>query len=1087
MAEVPASAGISTRDAGATWSVYLLRVLVLTAAYFLTGRLGLLLAVPPGYATAIFPASGIALAFLLIHGPRYSPGILLGSFSMNLSITLAAGQPFSPEELLLPLSIATGAMMQGLVGYWLVRRFVADPLALTGEGDILRFMLLAGPVGCLISASNGVASLVFTGNLPWHGALQSWWYWWVGDIIGVVLTVPFMFALFSGRRDAWQGRRLSVIVPILITFVLVIVVFFRASAWETERLENLFRERAQEAEVRLRERLFRGEAALNALAAFYAASQRVDPAEFRIFTRRLLDDVPVLRAIEWVPRVPGEHLAAFERQTSTSTGMEFKVHEGGGALHSATRDWYYPVTLVEPLGGNMRALGYDLGSNPVRLQALQEAAVQGVAVATGRIQLVQEQDPDAGSAFLLLVPVYDRDIQSLKTGTERFAALEGYATGVLRLDDIVQATLGRQRLLGLELRDFSVGADGGLLYRSEAEPEQGVVGHLDSRFSFGGRDWGLRLWPRPDFYQRFPALQSWLVLAAGLLFTGLLGTFLLMLTGRAARTESMVRRRTEELRRTSHSLQRNNDLLRMISRIQEDFIADGDTRSVFDRLLDSLLELTGSEYGFIGEVLTDRDGRLYLKTHAITNIAWNEETSGFYEEQAPGGMEFLNLNTLFGEVLTSGKPVISNHPDRDSRGGGLPEGHPPLNTFCGIPFHHGERLIGMVGLANRPQGYDESFLLMLQPVMTTCGSIIEALRTERRREQADAALRDSESRIRAILDNAYEGIITVDEEQRVESANPAAERLFGYARGDMEGVPVDTLLPAGRAARIPADSSGGPREMEGCRRDGETVPVEVSFSEVSLGDRRLLVGAVHDLTERRKVDRLKGEFISTVSHELRTPLTSIRGSLGLLQGGALGELPGKAGELVQMANENAVRLSMLINDLLDFEKLEYGGLEMQLVNCPLQPLLERAVSVNRGFAQRFDVRVVLCDLPAETLWVRVSEQRLLQVLTNLLSNAIKFSPADEQVEVSLERMAPDRVRISVRDHGPGIADEFRERIFERFAQADASSTRSHPGTGLGLYIARSMVEKMGGSIGFTTRRDAGTTFYFELPLVSPAE
>jgi signal transduction histidine kinase len=230
--------------------------------------------------------------------------------------------------------------------------------------------------------------------------------------------------------------------------------------------------------------------------------------------------------------------------------------------------------------------------------------------------------------------------------------------------------------------------------------------------------------------------------------------------------------------------------------------------------------------------------------------------------------------------------------------------------------------------------------------------------------------------------------------------------------------------------------------------------------------------------------RLKNEFISTVSHELRTPLTSIRGSLGLLTGGVAGPLPGPVAEMVDIAHKNSERLIRLINDILDLDKVEAGKLDLYLEVADLAPLLHHAAQAHQGYAGEYGVRVevVLDDAPGAR--ARVDADRLAQVLANLLSNAIKFSPRGQAVTLRLVRDA-GRLRVSVEDRGPGVPEDFRARIFQKFAQADGSDTRRRGGTGLGLSIARALTERMGGALDFTSAPGGGTTFWFDLPECPP--
>jgi signal transduction histidine kinase len=229
--------------------------------------------------------------------------------------------------------------------------------------------------------------------------------------------------------------------------------------------------------------------------------------------------------------------------------------------------------------------------------------------------------------------------------------------------------------------------------------------------------------------------------------------------------------------------------------------------------------------------------------------------------------------------------------------------------------------------------------------------------------------------------------------------------------------------------------------------------------------------------------RLKNEFISTVSHELRTPLTSIRGSLGLLTGGVAGPLPGPVAEMVDIAHKNSERLIRLINDILDLDKVEAGKLDLYLEVADLAPLLHHAAEAHQGYACEYGARVeVVLDAPGAR--ARVDADRLAQVLANLLSNAIKFSPRGQAVTLRLVRHA-GRLRVSVEDRGPGVPEDFRARIFQKFAQADGSDTRRRGGTGLGLSIARALTERMGGALDFTSAPGGGTTFWFDLPECPP--
>ncbi len=357
------------------------------------------------------------------------------------------------------------------------------------------------------------------------------------------------------------------------------------------------------------------------------------------------------------------------------------------------------------------------------------------------------------------------------------------------------------------------------------------------------------------------------------------------------------------------------------------------------------------------------------------------------------------------------------------------------------------------------------------------------------KEVADA-LRDSETQLRQLTDSVPALIAYVDRDRRFRFHNRAYEEVFGLPRAKIQGKTMLEIMGPGLYAKVREkvdevlDGNAVRYEREHVTPSGERREYAMSYlpryGEGKEQDK--VVGFFSlgtDITELKRIDRMKSEFVSTVSHELRTPLTSIRGSLGLVSGGIAGVLPDKARDLVEIAKNNCERLIRLINEILDSEKIESGKMQFELKPQDMKPLLERALADNQGFADQHKVRLVL-QAPRQALRVNVDSDRLLQVMANLLSNAIKFSSAEGTVRVLLGRHA-GRVRVEVSDDGPGIPEEFRKRIFQKFSQADSSDTRQKGGTGLGLNIVKAMLERMEGSIAFDSRVNVGTTFYFELP------
>jgi PAS domain S-box-containing protein len=355
--------------------------------------------------------------------------------------------------------------------------------------------------------------------------------------------------------------------------------------------------------------------------------------------------------------------------------------------------------------------------------------------------------------------------------------------------------------------------------------------------------------------------------------------------------------------------------------------------------------------------------------------------------------------------------------------------------------------------------------------------------TTGRRGRGSAAEIFSQDKFRLAVEACPSGMVMTDERGVIVLANAEAARLFGYAKGELTGKRLADLFGKGDNGASPSHhmkngSTGECHILQGQRKDGAKFPVECRRSSIQAGSGQL-VHLIDDITERVRADQLKDEFVSTVSHELRTPLTSISGSLGLLVGGAAGKLPEPAVRLIGIAQSNSQRLVRLINDILDIEKIESGQVVFHFQRIDVRTLVEQVIEASRGYADGFGIRVRLAST-ATASEVLADPDRLAQVVTNLLSNAIKFSPLHGEVAIAIETH-DDSVRISVRDHGPGIPPEFRPRVFEKFAQADGSDAWQKGGTGLGLSIVKQIVARLSGDVGFADAPGGGTVFHVDLP------
>lgn len=662
----------------------------------------------------------------------------------------------------------------------------------------------------------------------------------------------------------------------------------------------------------------------------------------------------------------------------------------------------------------------------------------------------------------------------------------------------------------------------------------------------------------------------------------------------------------------NRELESNRELTKVITQAQSNFIRKGKEGDSFDRLLMDILEITDSSYGFLGEVLKTSEGMPYLKTYAVTDAARSEESQALYQHSEPERAENTNLTALFDHVLKTGKAVISNDPLNDPNAKGLPEGPPALNAFLGIPIYYDNELIAMVGIANRPGGYDEDLIEYLSPLLATIAQLTKAVQTDKKHQknlvelarlsrvanqttngvvmtdvdgriewvnqgftrisgympeevygrrpcdvlqgdstapeaiaimskalknsepfevdvinyrksgepywihiscnplrdpdgslqgymaiesditatkEAERALFESEERLRGLFKLSPIGIALNDfESGKFLDLNSALLRPTGYTREEFMALEFWELTPleyqqqeAQQKIHMQRTGRYGPYEKEYIRKDGSRYPVLLNGMVLKdKSGRELIWSMIEDISDRKRVERMKNDFISTVSHELRTPVTSILGALGLVRKGVVGDVPADMQEMLSIAYRNSERLSFLVNDLLDMEKLVAGELTFNFGTYLLKALLERAKEENKAYAERYGVRLQLGSIDND-VHIRVDAQRFQQIASNLLSNAIKFSPEGAAVTI-LITVDTDYVRISVLDQGPGVPDVFRDRIFNKFAQADSSDGRHQSGSGLGLAITRELVERMDGRIGFDSVSGQGACFWFELAI-----
>ncbi|WP_373090464.1 CHASE domain-containing protein [Zhongshania sp.] len=509
----------------------ILGIALVAVVYFIAGKLALLLAIPPGYATAVWPAAGIALALLLLNGYHLWLGVLLGSFLVNIDFAnfqSEVWEDFYPT-LWLTLIIGVGASVQAIVGVWLLRRFVGYPFELDTVQSVWRFILYGCGIGCMPGATIGASALWLTGRLATENYWFNWFTWWVGDGLGVMIFATLIFVFYAQPREVWRSRRRILPAVLLgVTFV-VVSLYVTASRWELSRQQADFNGRTEQVFQRAQSVIDAHLATLYSVQGLFAASKEVTKADFRVFAGGILARNPGFQAVAWNVRVAGEDRRLLESQMSdemrTPIFITRRDHNGEMVLQDK-KDDYVVVRYIEPLAKNLTALAYDIGSADLPRKALLRAAETQAPAVTDPIRLVQESGSQKGVVIYLPVNM-----------SAAGDVLKGYVSGVFRVKDLMGFLLAPDFLQGVSVSVFD--ATGGALYRSDKTDPLGRDALIVERrvLRVADQDWLFQTDANQSFLVGTRSVVSWGMLAAGLLFTGLLGMSFLVLTGQKHRSE----------------------------------------------------------------------------------------------------------------------------------------------------------------------------------------------------------------------------------------------------------------------------------------------------------------------------------------------------------------------------------------------------------------------------------------------------------------------------------------------------------------------------------------------------------------------
>lgn len=559
----------------------LILTVVLAVSYYIAGRLGLLLAIPPGYATVFWPASGIALAMVYHYGYRLLPGVFLGSALLNFFTYFAPGTGISVKIFLNAICIGAGATIQAGFGAWLIYRFLGKNLRLERFQKIVKFTLLSGPVSGLVSASCGIGTLLATQTIPESNALFSWWTWFTGDVLGIIAFTPMLVLLLN--KDIKITRKATVALPMVLMFFVVIALFQIVGETHKEDLREEFSREVLVIHKNLEAQLTLYLQELQAVQSLYLSSQEVERDEFHSFVGPALARNPGIRGMMWVPFVKAEMRHEFEKMGKGELFPSFEIRERVAQekpIRAGERDIYFPVYFTEPYDeGKQDRVGTDLGFENTRRKALLTAARSGEPVATERIRFFSETEKDQ-YGFLLILPVYHKKT-SLDNEQQRMQAIEGFVAAAYRFKNVVQPIVQPWEDRGINLLFTSSSDQGAILYNSATNASTPTPDNLYKPaftetflVSLFGQKWLATVTKSESYVLAHTDWSVWVALAGGIFLTALFGSFLLMVTGQTAETEHIVAMRTKELQEKQVDLQKAREEAEAASRAKSEFLAN---------------------------------------------------------------------------------------------------------------------------------------------------------------------------------------------------------------------------------------------------------------------------------------------------------------------------------------------------------------------------------------------------------------------------------------------------------------------------------------------------------------------------------
>ncbi|MCB1145041.1 MAG: CHASE domain-containing protein, partial [Leptospiraceae bacterium] len=514
----------------------------------LLSKMSLSLAIPPGFISGIWAPTGFILAVVLIGGYKYAPALIISSFIINFNVSKSNNL----DSYLIPFLISLGSTFQVLLGSILIQKFNRDDYSLDELKSIFKFFLLGGPVACIVAPTAGTFTLYFFQVLELENILFSWFTWWVGDTIGIFLITPITFSFLHPKSSLWRPRQARLAIPLIFSMISIFFVFWFVSDNEEKRIVLEFEKKSADIEKDFKKQLDNTVEGILSLRDLMNTFPEVQDNEFHQFCMGFLKRRPALLALEWVPKVLNSERAEFEKKLSSKIPDSIITERGEDGIleKSKIRPVYFPVLYIEPFESNKIVLGFDLYSNPIRKEALDLSILNNSLTVSDKVELVQEKQKHTG--LLLLYPIW-------KKSNVPESGVKGVVLSVIKIESIFSQMNFNQNDAKIDIILKEDHNNQSILYTTY----KGSINELKKKtliysrtISLAGKNWDLILIPSSQYFLEQRSLQAWAILVMGLLFTALLGMFLLHVTGKTVKIETIVRERTDELIKAKEEAER---------------------------------------------------------------------------------------------------------------------------------------------------------------------------------------------------------------------------------------------------------------------------------------------------------------------------------------------------------------------------------------------------------------------------------------------------------------------------------------------------------------------------------------------------